>query len=113
MASSASLTRVLVIFLVGATVLSNPCVIGNHFIAGGRATVKDGITITDGVEVAGLSGVHNSLTEPGQYGGFPIQPVRDALRSGMSLAHLPKIRKDVSKIMRHLALEADAGPEGK
>lgn len=93
--------------LAGKFAVAGSTKIGNHFVSGGRVTVKDGITIADGVEVAGLSGVHNSITEPGQYGGFPIQPVRDALRSGMSLAHLPKLRKNVTRIMKHLSLSED------
>ena len=90
--------------LAGKFAVAGSAKIGDHFIAGGRVTVKDGITITDGVEIAGLSGVHTSITEPGQYGGFPIQPIRDALRSGMSLAHLPRIRKDLMKVLKHLGL---------
>ncbi|MGZ3721616.1 MAG: UDP-3-O-(3-hydroxymyristoyl)glucosamine N-acyltransferase [Bdellovibrionales bacterium] len=91
--------------LAGKFAVAGSTKIGNHFMAGGRVTVKDNITIVDGVEVAGLSGVHGSITEPGQYGGFPIQPVRDAMRSGMSLAYLPQIRKDVAKILKHLGFE--------
>lgn len=98
--------------LAGKFAVAGSTKIGNHFISGGRVTVKDNITITDGVEIGGLSGVHNSITDPGQYGGFPIQPIRDAMRSGMSLAHLPQIRKDVSKIMKHLALNDEGGAGG-
>jgi UDP-3-O-[3-hydroxymyristoyl] glucosamine N-acyltransferase len=97
--------------LAGKFAVAGSTKIGNHFIAGGRVTVKDGITVTDGVEVAGLAGVHASITTPGQYGGFPIQPVKDALRSGMSLAHLPRIRKDVARIVKHLALPIDKPPD--
>jgi UDP-3-O-[3-hydroxymyristoyl] glucosamine N-acyltransferase len=88
--------------LAGKFAVAGSTKIGNHFVAGGRVTVKDNITIVDGVEVAGLSGVHGPITEPGQYGGFPIQPVKDAMRSSMSLAYLPQIRKDVAKILKHL-----------
>jgi UDP-3-O-[3-hydroxymyristoyl] glucosamine N-acyltransferase len=91
--------------LAGKFAVAGSATIGNHFIAGGRVTVKDGVTIADRVEVAGLAGVHGSITESGQYGGFPIQPVRDAMRSGMSLAHLPQMRKDISKILKHLQLD--------
>lgn len=93
--------------LAGKFAVAGSTKIGNHFVSGGRVTVKDGITITDRVEVAGLSGVQTSITEPGQYGGFPIQPVRDALRSGMSLAHLPEMRKNIAKIMKHLSLNSE------
>jgi UDP-3-O-[3-hydroxymyristoyl] glucosamine N-acyltransferase len=91
--------------LAGKFAVAGSTKIGNHFISGGRVTVRDGITITDGVEIAGLSGVNASIMTPGQYGGYPIQPVRDALRSGMALVHLPQIRKNVSQIMKHLALK--------
>jgi UDP-3-O-[3-hydroxymyristoyl] glucosamine N-acyltransferase len=91
--------------LAGKFAVAGSTKIGNHFIAGGRVTVKDNITVTNGVEIAGLSGVHNSIHEPGQYGGFPIQPVRDAMRSGMTLAHLPQMRKQLAKILKVLKIE--------
>ncbi|NJL24145.1 MAG: UDP-3-O-(3-hydroxymyristoyl)glucosamine N-acyltransferase, partial [Calothrix sp. SM1_5_4] len=65
--------------MAGKFAVAGSTKIGDHFIAGGRVTVTDGITVVAGVEVAGLSGVQTSITAPGQYGGFPIQPVRDAL----------------------------------
>ncbi len=99
--------------LAGKFAVAGSTKIGNHFIAGGRVTVKDGISIVDGVEVAGLSGVHSSISEPGQYGGYPIQPVRDALRSGMTLAHLPQMRRSLAKILKHLSLNEDGDPVAK
>jgi len=93
--------------LAGKFAVAGSATIGSHFIAGGRVTVKDNVTITDGVELAGLSGVHTNIPTPGQYGGFPLQPVRDAMRSEMTLAHLPQMRKYISKILKHLDLEKD------
>ncbi len=88
--------------LAGKFAVAGSTKIGDHFMAGGRVTVRDGITITSGVEVAALSGVHTHVTEPGQYGGFPVQPVRDAFRTSMSLPHLPQMRKDLSKLLKHV-----------
>jgi UDP-3-O-[3-hydroxymyristoyl] glucosamine N-acyltransferase len=93
--------------LAGSFAVAGSTKIGNHFISGGRVTVKDNITITDGVEVAGLSAVHGSITSPGQYGGHPTLPVRDSMRTIMTLPHLPKMRKDINKILKHLELDKE------
>ncbi len=78
--------------------------IGNHFIAGGRCTVRGGINICDRVELAAASGVHNNITEPGQYGGHPLQPVRDSMRTITSLSSVPKMRKQIALLFKHLGL---------
>ncbi len=48
---------------------------------GGDAAVADHVHITDRVIVAGRSGVTNDITESGQYGGYPLEPLRDALKN--------------------------------
>ncbi len=93
--------------MAGKFAVAGSAKIGDHFLSGGRVTVKDGVTVTNRVELAGLTGVQSDISESGQYGGFPYQPVRDAMRSGAALAFLPKIKKDVSKILKHLGLDQE------
>lgn len=93
--------------LAGSFAVAGSTKIGNHFISGGRVTVKDNITITDRVEVAGLSAVHGSVTESGQYGGHPLQPIREYMKMVMSVPHIPRLRKDMTKILKHLNLNEE------
>lgn len=79
--------------------------IGKRFVTGGNTAIADHITIADGVILAGRSTVTGDIKEPGQFGGLPLQPVREYLKTLASLGQLNHIRKQVQKIMKHLHLE--------
>lgn len=79
--------------------------IGSNFVAGGRSNVTGHISVTDNVQIAGLSAITHSLTEPGQYGGDPIMPLQTHLKVKSSLDKLPEMRKQISRILKHLGLK--------
>lgn len=79
--------------------------IGKRFVTGGNTAVADHVTIADGVILAGRSTVTGDIKVAGQFGGLPIQPVREYLKTLASLGQLNHIRKQVQKIMKHLHLE--------
>ncbi|MGZ3769749.1 MAG: UDP-3-O-(3-hydroxymyristoyl)glucosamine N-acyltransferase [Bdellovibrio sp.] len=78
--------------------------IGNNFMCGGEVAVADHVTICDRVIIAGRSAVTNDILEPGQYGGYPLEPLRDSLKTLANKIHLTRIRKDLARIMKHLGL---------
>lgn len=75
--------------------------IGNNFVSGGKASVTGHVTITDNVQISGMSGVTKSITEPGQYGGFPLQPLRDYLKTKAALVQLPELRKKIESFLKN------------
>lgn len=79
--------------------------IGNRFLAGGSSVIADHITITDDVKLGSRAVVTNDIKEKGQYGGYPLQPLKLALKTVATLTHLVQIRKQLSKISKHLNLE--------
>lgn len=81
--------------------------IGKSFVVGGNTAVSDHVEITDNVMIAGLSGVTNDITEPGQYGGYPLQNLKDSLKTLANTTHLTKMRKQLSRIMKHLNLSEE------
>jgi UDP-3-O-[3-hydroxymyristoyl] glucosamine N-acyltransferase len=82
--------------------------IGKHFVTGGNSVVSAHLTLTDNVTLAGRSTVTADITEPGPYGGYPLQPLRDALRSIANIAHLTEMRKNLNRVMKRLNIsEAD------
>ncbi len=87
--------------------------IGANFVAGGRSVVTGHIEICDNVHLAGLSGVGKSITTPGQYGGFPHQPLQKFIKTKAAMIHLPEMRKQLGKIMKHLGLETAADEGGE
>ena len=78
--------------------------IGRKFVTGGNSVVTAHVTVADNVSLSGRSSVTQDVTEPGAYGGYPLQPLADALRTAASLAKLNEIRKNLAKVMRHLNL---------
>jgi UDP-3-O-[3-hydroxymyristoyl] glucosamine N-acyltransferase len=80
---------------------------GKNFMAGGNALISDHVTVGDNIVIAGLSGVTKDLTEPGQYGGYPLQGLKDSLKTLASTTHLTSMRKQLSRIMKHLNLSEE------
>ena len=78
--------------------------IGKRFMTGGNSVVSAHLTIADNVVLAGRSTVTNDITESGQYGGYPLQPLKDALKTLVSLGQLNDIRRNLNKVMKQLGL---------
>jgi UDP-3-O-[3-hydroxymyristoyl] glucosamine N-acyltransferase len=82
--------------------------IGNNCTFGGRTSLNGHIQIANNTTIAPISGVERSITEPGQtLGGYPVLPFREHLKTQSSLASLPKMRKQITKILKHLGLDAE------
>jgi hypothetical protein len=50
--------------------------------------------------------VTNNVTEAGRYGGYPLQPIKEALKTAVNVGHLNRMRKDLNSVMKHLRLDA-------
>ncbi len=74
--------------------------IGNNFISGGKASVTGHVEITDNVHIAGMSGVTKNIEKAGQYGGFPLQPLQDYLKTKAAMTHLHDLRKQLQKFLK-------------
>ncbi|WP_374029815.1 UDP-3-O-(3-hydroxymyristoyl)glucosamine N-acyltransferase [Bdellovibrio bacteriovorus] len=81
--------------------------IGNNCMFGGDAAVSDHVHITDRVVVAGRSGVTNDILQSGQYGGYPLEPLRDALKTLANKTQLTRMRKDLARVIKHLGLKEE------
>ena len=74
--------------------------IGRNFMTGGNSVVGPHLRIADGVIVAGRSTIHKHVTEPGQYGGYPLQPLRDALKTLVGIGKLNDMRRELNELMK-------------
>ena len=81
--------------------------IGRHFVTGGNSVVSAHLTIADNVSLQGRSNVTKSIGRAGAYGGYPLQPLQDALRTTVSLGHLSRLRRELKKVIEHLKLPDD------
>jgi UDP-3-O-[3-hydroxymyristoyl] glucosamine N-acyltransferase len=57
------------------------------------------------MQFTALTSIFKDIDQPGKaFGGYPLQPVNDYLKSYATIAHLPSIRKNVARIMRKLGM---------
>lgn len=74
---------------------------------GGDVAFADHVHVTDKVILAGRSGVTNDIKQSGAYGGYPIEPLRDSLKTIANLTHLTRIRKEMARVLKHLNLKEE------
>lgn len=81
--------------------------IGDYCVFGGRSSVSGHLKIASQAQFAGLSGVQQSVETGGKYGGFPLQPLNQSLKTLKSLPHVPRMRRQLARVMKHLGLQDD------
>lgn len=81
--------------------------IGSNVVIGGRSTVNNKVEICDNVTLGGLTGVANDITKPGMYAGYPAIDFKQSLRAQASLGSLPRLRRNLAKVMKHLGIKDD------
>jgi len=74
--------------------------IGRRFMAGGNSVVSAHLTLADDVVLAGRSTVTSDVREPGHYAGYPLQPIKDAMRTLASLGQLSEMRRSLNRLLR-------------
>ncbi len=93
--------------ITAGLIIAGSSTIGNNVVMGGRVSVTDHVNIGDDIQLAGVTVITNDLKGPGAYGGYPVQPLRDFLRTTASFAHVTKMRKQSRRILQHLGLSMD------
>lgn len=89
--------------MAGDFMTAGTVTIGNNNVFGGSARVTDHVTVGDNMQFAGLAAVTKDIDQPGKaFGGHPLQPANEYLKSCASLAHLADMRKNLAKVMRKL-----------
>jgi UDP-3-O-[3-hydroxymyristoyl] glucosamine N-acyltransferase len=78
--------------------------IGRQFVTGGCSVVTSHVTLADNVVLAGRSSVTNDVPDAGSYGGYPLQPLKEAMKTAVSIGHLNEIRRNLKLVMKHLGL---------
>ena len=94
-------------FFTAGFMMGGSTKIGRQFVTGGNSVVTAHVTVADNVVLSGRSSVTNDVLIPGAYGGYPLQPLKEALRTASSLGHLNEIRQNLKRVMKHLHLSED------
>lgn len=72
--------------------------IGDHFVCGGLTTVTGHVKVGHNVRVAALSVISKNLAEAGEYGGYPLQTLKEFLKTKASSTSVPELRKRVNQL---------------
>jgi UDP-3-O-[3-hydroxymyristoyl] glucosamine N-acyltransferase len=96
-------------FYTAGFMMAGSTTIGRNFRTGGNSVVTAHLTLADDVALAGRSTVTNDITEAGQYGGYPLQPLQTALKTLVNLGRLNQLRKDLNRVLKHLKLSDQDG----
>ena len=91
--------------MAGDFMTAGSVTIGDNNVFGGSARVTDHVTVGDNMQFAGLAAVSKDIDEPGKaFGGRPLQPVNEYLRTCANLAHLADMRRNLARVMRKLGM---------
>ena len=90
--------------ITAGLIIAGSSSIGNNVVMGGRVSVTDHVHIGNDIQLAGMTVITNDLAGPGSFGGYPVQPLRDFLRTTSSFAHMTNMRKQSLRILKHLGL---------
>jgi UDP-3-O-[3-hydroxymyristoyl] glucosamine N-acyltransferase len=85
--------------------VAGSCRIGHHLTAGGGTHIGDHVEIPPRVTLAGRTGITGSIEAPGAYGGFPVQPIKDYLKTMNNLKQITAMRKSLKMVLDHLGLK--------
>jgi UDP-3-O-[3-hydroxymyristoyl] glucosamine N-acyltransferase len=91
-------------FFTAGFMMGGSTKIGRQFVTGGNTVVTAHITLGDNVVLAGRSSVTNDVPDAGAYGGYPLQPLKEAIKTAVNIGQLNDIRKNLNRVMRHLRL---------
>jgi UDP-3-O-[3-hydroxymyristoyl] glucosamine N-acyltransferase len=91
-------------FFTAGFMMGGSTKIGRQFVTGGNSVVTAHITVGDNVVLSGRSSVTSDVPAAGAYGGYPLQPLKEALRTAVNIGHLNEIRRNLKRVMRHLHL---------
>ena len=94
--------------IAGGFFMAGSSTIGDHFMVGGVATVSDHVNICDKVVLGGRAAVTKDITEPGAYTGYPLQPLKDGLKTAQNLTHLTTMRRQIKMISKRIGMPEES-----
>lgn len=88
-------------------VVAGSTTIGANFVCGGLTAITGHIKIADNVQLAGFTAVTKGIEQAGPYGGNPMMPLQQHIKTKVALTHLIEMRATLKKVTKHLGLDSD------
>lgn len=85
--------------------IAGSCTTGNYVVMAGQVGIADHVHIGDRVTILAKSGVSGNVPSGSQIMGYPHRTHKEFARSVWCIDKLPELRKEVSRIAKHLGLE--------
>ncbi len=85
-------------------IVAGSTVIGKNLMTSGGVHVLGHLKISENVILSARAGVTQNIEKSGMYGGFPLEPHKESIKTHVSMPQIKKIRKQVNKILKHLNL---------
>jgi UDP-3-O-[3-hydroxymyristoyl] glucosamine N-acyltransferase len=98
-------------FFTAGFMMGGSTKIGRQFVTGGNSVVTAHITLGDNVSLAGRSSVTCDVPDAGAYGGYPLQPLKEAMKTAVNISRLNDIRKNLDRVMKYLHLVEKASAD--
>ncbi len=96
------------VFAAGFAIAGSSEVGDNCTFAGG-VLIADHVKVGSGIMVGGKAGITKDVSVPGAYTGYPLEPIKDGMKTIANLANLTKMRRQLHKITKLLGLKDEDG----
>lgn len=85
-------------------IVAGSTIIGKNLMTSGGVHVLGHLKIPDHVILSARAGVTQSIEKSGMYGGYPLEPHKESIKTHVSIPQIKKIRKQITKILKHLKI---------
>ncbi len=82
-------------FIAGSSEVGDGCMFG------GGVLIADHVKLCSNVFVGGASCITKDVTVPGSYTGYPLEPIKDGLRTIANLRHLTAMRESIAALKKN------------
>ncbi|WP_462267539.1 UDP-3-O-(3-hydroxymyristoyl)glucosamine N-acyltransferase [Mucilaginibacter sp.] len=97
--------------MAAQTGIAGSSTIGSNCIIGGQVGIVGHLTVANGTQMQAQTGVNSSIKEPNKkWGGTPVQPYQNFLRSSVVHDRLPELEKKIRELEK-IITELRSHPE--
>lgn len=85
-------------------IVAGSTIIGKNLMTSGGVHVLGHLKVADNVILSARAGAMQDIEKPGMYGGFPLEPHKESIKTHVTIPQIKKMRKQLNKILKHLNL---------
>jgi len=86
--------------MAGGFVMGGSSHFGDFVLCGGQVTVTDHVSIVSGARFSAKTAITKNILEAGDYGGFPIQKLKDHIKTKAAMSKLHDMRLQLKALQK-------------